>query len=481
MPPSALQRLDIMLSRAARESVLPLVQLPLYAQSCPSKCARLSPCLVADPSVEQVDVGLFCSGTQHQGLSPICTHVLQSPTYNPHCFPMPLPNGAHRRALRKNGGRVEDDADCDVWSASHKQKRVKGIRNASTGRLTPADLQGRALLVTGPVSDGFWVRVLTVLVHATWARLNGLPIVVRYSSQHDNYFDRSAAEPGEDGWTTYFKPIAPSASVQQRDLVQLGCHASARAWEQFGLYAMDLQQAAVQREERVRLMANLGVRPRRRWQRAAEEFWSRNVETLGAGRPVIGVHMRATDKAGAIISSAVYTDALDAFFCNYPNAVVFAASDNEASLHDLRRWSQRSRHKAPVVTRPAIRSTVRQGRFTNPGVHAHLLNLTSKSATLGADVLLDTLLLSRANFLLKGTSAVAEFALYFNPALAANTLDLELTGCGRALCGSERPHWSNLSRCVREMESLVPAGWKLSVPGRSPSSLGELLASTKFR
>ena len=59
----------------------------------------------------------------------------------------------------------------------------------------------------------------------------------------------------------------------------------------------------------------------------------------------------------------------------------------------------------------------------------------SKSATLGADVLLDTLLLSRANFLLKGTSAVAEFALYFNPALAANTLDLELTDHG------PRPKW----------------------------------------
>ena len=43
-------------------------------------------------------------------------------------------------------------------------------------------------------------------------------------------------------------------------------------------------------------------------------------------------------------------------------------------------------------------------------------------------MLLDTtLLLSRASFLLKGASAVADFALYFNPALAANTVEYELS------------------------------------------------------
>ena len=138
--------------------------------------------------------------------------------------------------------------------------------------------------------------------------------------------------------------------------------------------------------------------------------------------------------------------------CHFPGAIVFVATDNEVSLEAVRQWSLRSRHRAPVVSRPAIRSRVRQSKCnwhglcskTNPGVHAHLLNLTAQAATLGEDVLLDTLLLSRANFLLKGRSADAEFALYFNPALAANTVDYELSS-------SPQHDWANLSRCPQEM------------------------------
>ena len=126
--------------------------------------------------------------------------------------------------------------------------------------------------------------------------------------------------------------------------------------------------------------------------------------------------------------------------CHFPGAIVFVATDNEVSLEAVRQWSLRSRHRAPVVSRPAIRSRVRVGSRHNPGVHAHVLNLTAQAATLGEDVLLDTLLLSRANFLLKGRSAVAEFALYFNPALAANTVDYELSS-------SPQHDWANLSRC----------------------------------
>ena len=57
----------------------------------------------------------------------------------------------------------------------------------------------------------------------------------------------------------------------------------------------------------------------------------------------------------------------------------------------------------------------------NVGVHAaHLrqrLGWPTNAARLGSDVMIDTLLLARCSFLLKGISAVSEFALYFNPKL----------------------------------------------------------------
>jgi len=43
----------------------------------------------------------------------------------------------------------------------------------------------------------------------------------------------------------------------------------------------------------------------------------------------------------------------------------------------------------------------------------------------GEDVLIDTLLLSRVDFLLKCSSSVGEFAIYFNPALSQRSIDLQ--------------------------------------------------------
>ena len=431
-----------------------LREAAFLADHCPRSCSRITPCLIRDSDTAQLSASLYCSLTSRDTFPPLCKFVLRSQSHNPYCLPLPHwqqstdhLGAAPRRWLRaQNRSQLLGANECKLWS----DKKFKPLTFGTTVH-TPDQLANRVLLVTGPVSDGFWVRVITVLAHANWAKLNGLSVAVRYSSERDNYFDRAMAAPDEDGWTRYFEPINPPTGATT-SFVQLGCHAGARAWEQFGLYATGSKEAAAQRESRVRLMSELGVRPRKHWIREADDFWVRNVESFGAGRPVVGVHMRATDKAQNILPTWMYIRTLNAFMCHFPGAIVFVATDNEVSLEAVRQWSLRSRHRAPVVSRPAIRSRVRQSKCnwhgvcskTNPGVHAHLLNLTAQAATLGEDVLLDTLLLSRANFLLKGRSAVAEFALYFNPALAANTVDYELSS-------SPQHDWANLSRCPQEM------------------------------
>lgn len=429
------------------------------AGHCPDGCSRKTPCLIRDSDTAQLSASLYCSLTSRDTLPPLCKHVLVSQGHNPYCLPLPPRQqptdhlgAAPNRSLRarwNRPARLLGANECMLWSKKTKQKERKHLTFGTTVH-APDQLVNRVLLVTGPVSDGFWVRVITVLAHATWAKLNGLSVAVRYSSERDNYFDRAMAAPDEDGWTRYFEPINPSIGAST-SFVQLGCHAGARAWEQFGLYAKSSKEAAAQRETRVRLMAELGVRPRKRWIREVDDFWIQHVESFGADRPVIGVHMRATDKASDILPTSTYIRTLNAFMCHFPNAIVFVATDNEVSLEAVRQWSLSSRRRAPVVSRPAIRSRSHRSKCdqglctkTNPGVHAHVLNLTAQAATLGKDVLLDTLLLSRANFLLKGTSAVADFALYFNPALAANTVDYELSW-------SPQPDWANLSRCPQEI------------------------------
>ena len=52
----------------------------------------------------------------------------------------------------------------------------------------------------------------------------------------------------------------------------------------------------------------------------------------------------------------------------------------------------------------------------------------------GKQVLLDTLMLSRCDFLLKSASSVSEFAIYFNPQLARNSYDFSIPD-------QPRPSW----------------------------------------
>ena len=115
---------------------------------------------------------------------------------------------------------------------SHPRKACVTSTPTDGALHSAAELEGRTLLVTGPVSDGFWVRVIAVLVHARWAERNGLAVNVRYRSTRDNYFagDEGTAD---DGWTRYFDPIGTAI----KDYVQLSCQAGARAWEQWGQYA----------------------------------------------------------------------------------------------------------------------------------------------------------------------------------------------------------------------------------------------------
>ena len=64
------------------------------------------------------------------------------------------------------------------------------------------------------------------------------------------------------------------------------------------------------------------------------------------------------------------------------------------------------------------------------------LNLTSASdaTKLGAEVLIDTLLLARSSFLVGSNSAVVNYAMYFNPQLQNNSYLLDVSG-------QPRPPW----------------------------------------
>ena len=59
----------------------------------------------------------------------------------------------------------------------------------------------------------------------------------------------------------------------------------------------------------------------------------------------------------------------------------------------------------------------------------------------GTEVLLDAILLSRCDYLIKANSAVSEFAIYFNPKLINESYDLSIRD-------QPRPAWAPEAACV---------------------------------
>lgn len=289
-----------------------------------------------------------------------------------------------------------------------------------------------ALRITGPRGDGFWVRVIWVLAHATWAKRVGLPISVAYHSPlMDSYYAPNL--PG-DGFTQYFEPV--EHSPPNPTFLQLDCFAAACAWEDHGNYAERFDDAVQQRAARTAMVEHLSLRPLPVLRDAAESFWSEHFARIAPGQTVLGVHLRGTDKQRWKLGLKPYADLAEAYLCAHPNATVFVATDDELLL---RQFQIRLKRSGIQGSRLVWRKEVLRGNSTlNAGVHASMLGLNSRAADLGWDVMLDTLLLSRVDFLIHTTSAVAEFATILNPRLQGPNSSYNLNLAKR---GQPMPVW----------------------------------------
>lgn len=179
--------------------------------------------------------------------------------------------------------------------------------------------------------------------------------------------------------------------------------------------------------------------------REVDDFWRRE---LSARRPVLGLHVRGTDKQAAIAGEQVlpqaYVHHIEAYLAANPDALIFVATDSPSFWELLRARYPRA------VSRGALRSE--QNAFLDSSLRDNYRK--------GADALIDSLLLSRCDFLLKCSSALGEFAVYFNPALHSNSIDVQLF-----VEGPDRNHNSSSMLVSR---SNVTESWRRGVS--TPSS-----------
>jgi hypothetical protein len=297
-------------------------------------------------------------------------------------------------------------------------------------------------------SAGFFAYMLFALNQLNFAVQRGLVPHIDFGectvNGHDHYASGGAnfyhdPASGPNMWEYYFEPVSgyrPGSSnleahalpskllwrLHHKELSSVfayyyGVHASKRGYDE-----------AWYRVMRTRASQLLGrfVRPRQHILQAVDEYWSSH---FGPGVHVLGVHMRGTDKqeeiGGRIVPPQLYMHHIDMYLQQHPYARIFLATDSPRFLKRMR-----ERYSTKLMARNALRSE--RNAF-------HDLQPAGANVLKGFEVLIDALLLSRCDFLLKSSSAVGEFAIYFNVSLHSRSMDLQYIGVnGSAEHGPQR-------------------------------------------
>lgn len=170
------------------------------------------------------------------------------------------------------------------------------------------------------------------------------------------------------------------------------------------------------------------VRVRADIQQLAREEWDSFV--LPNSSMMLGVHLRGSDKPiwqNWATPIDEYFPWIDAFLLQFgPDARIFLATDDLPLRNKML-----DRYGARRVYQQA------QGQILSGSIEAPLWANKSNSDAYrrGVEVLVDIMLLSRCNFLLKSQSQVGEFAMYLNPHLINNSYDFKVAG-------HPRPWWA---------------------------------------
>ncbi|MCW6038016.1 nodulation protein NodZ [Spirulina subsalsa FACHB-351] len=162
---------------------------------------------------------------------------------------------------------------------------------------------------------------------------------------------------------------------------------------------------------------------------------------------VIGVHMRGTERSVEVtgwylkphLDERTYMRAVDRALKQFPDAKIFLATDTQTSVDKFR-----SRYGDRLLTYDSTRS--------DEGNSPHL---QFGGAVLGEQVLIESILLSKTNFLIHGISNVAFAALCFNPTLSHLNVYLKYGKAGEIKLRVNQKLQKVLKKIKRRLNTLV--------------------------
>lgn len=325
----------------------------------------------------------------------------------------------------------------------------------------PPDLTAGSRLLRARMNHsnaGFFAQVTFALNQIRYCERNGLiPVVYfgRDSVDGENaFYDPSA---GDNVWEYYFEPVAGISSAElmariedPNDFLSPGQVSELSNKELADLHERNnssIFNYPYGRNKRRGGSVAWYERQRARARETIGRYLRIKPEILGeverytsdhfAGRPIIGAHLRGTDKGTAnaatrlmrIIGPREYFPHVDRFLSDHDGARVFVATDQTQYVEAFRK-----RYGERLIVREALRATGAVNVFQQSG----------DAYRKGLEVLIDALLLARCKHLLKCTSAVGEYAVYFNGQLTC----LDLNHANNRLSPLQR-WWAEFGRWRR--------------------------------
>ena len=278
---------------------------------------------------------------------------------------------------------------------------------------------------------GFFALMIYAMNQIIWADANGYASYIHFGKRcrdgrPNRYYDEAR---GPNMWDYYFSPVSHGVVSTPVDLQLTGKqlfhlhHTSTASVQTYphGVHRhlklprwryhepwhrMMRERASTLLRQRVHLHPSV--------LETVRSFYRERVLALGHERPILGVHLRGTDKlrniGGRIVQPKEYSALIEHYLERRPQALLFVATDSPKFLKAL---------NETYVGRIVVYNALRSER------NAFADTLLDDNYKKGEDALVDALLLSCANVLLKPASALSEFAVYWNTGLHNHTYEMQ--------------------------------------------------------
>lgn len=250
---------------------------------------------------------------------------------------------------------------------------------------------------------GFFGDLFTALNGIRFAQLNHLRVQLDWN-QSSLYYE---AERGCNVWSYYFKECSFDFSSRPPSRLSLPYRPGAADFVPYA--GMSIRSS-------VGVAIEQFCKPRANVLRVVDDFTNRHF----SGRPVLGVHVRQTDAASGFenrisVSADAFLEAAASWISVNPSGLVFLATDDERVVDNFKR-----RLGNIILYRDCIRSVDERS------LHGHYDAAVAGSPyEKGLDVIVDALLLSRCNYLIRSHSRVTCYSLCVSANLEFSDLDLK--------------------------------------------------------